>query len=563
MTGGASWRSVFDDEFGGTSVNPANWNVQNLSNYGSGNNEDECYLAANTTVADGALNLVGKRETVSGCGANPDGGSSYFFTSGMVTTRAQGGGLTFKFRQGYAEVRMRVPRGNLYWPAFWLVGAGDGSSPSWPDYGEIDVTEIYGSKPDISESNFHKADGNIGAQNHNVANLASDSTGINVNPPNAFVAGATNSWHTYGINWTANRLDWYIDGVKVRTYTAKTAADVAALGYEHSIILNLAMGGNGPAVLGPRLHRWRVRRRLRRRQPDRRPARCDAGRLRQGLAALSHRHRPAPVARGARRDPGGRGACRVALVAAGREPGARWLRRSARSGGGSVASRARTLRAALLLGLAGAVLLTLVLAGSGPARAAVGPPKSVTVKILPTAIQPPVVNVVPGETVVWVNQAGATRSILASDASFDSGALANGERFQFAFTQPRTVSYSVVQTPGFSGTVVVAVPGSAAPAPVASAGPAASPFAPAAPVANPADPQPSGFAYTGSATATNGLVGGLVLACGAGLVMTARRFGVAATFSRLSFSLGPDDLLPSRRHRRERKDEARRGRIRR
>jgi beta-glucanase (GH16 family) len=246
VTGGSSWKPIFDDEFDGTSVNSANWNVANQSNYGSGNNEDECYMAANTTVADGALNLTGKRETVSGCGTNPDGGSSYFFTSGMVTTRAQGGGLKFKFRQGYAEVRMRVPRGNLYWPAFWLVGAGDGSSPGWPDYGEIDVTEIYGSKPDISESNFHKADGQIGAQNVNVGNLASDSNGININPPNAFVAGATNDWHTYGINWTANRLDWYIDGVLVRSYTAKTAADVAALGYEHSIILNLAMGGAGP-----------------------------------------------------------------------------------------------------------------------------------------------------------------------------------------------------------------------------------------------------------------------------------------------------------------------------
>ncbi len=246
VTGGATWKPIFDDDFNGSKVDTANWNVQNQSNYGSGNHEDECYMAANTTVANGALNLVGKRETVSNCGSNPDGGNNYFFTSGMVTTRAQGGGLKFKFRQGYAEVRMRIPRGNLYWPAFWLVGAADGSSPGWPDYGEIDVTEIYGSKPDISETNFHKADGNIGAQNHNVANLASDSNGININPPNAFVAGATNSWHTYGINWTANRLDWYIDGVKVRSYTAKSAADVAALGYEHSIILNLAMGGAGP-----------------------------------------------------------------------------------------------------------------------------------------------------------------------------------------------------------------------------------------------------------------------------------------------------------------------------
>jgi beta-glucanase (GH16 family) len=245
VTGGTTWRTIFNDDFSGTAVDTTRWNVQNNSNFGSGNNEDQCYRAANTTVAGGALRMVGKRETVSGCGSNPDGGGSYYFTSGMVTTRQQGGPLKFKFRQGYAEVRMRVPRGNLYWPAFWLVGASDGSSPGWPAYGEIDVTEIYGSKPDISESNFHRTGGNIGARNHNVTTKTS-SSGLNINPPNPFVAGGTNDWHTYGINWTANQLQWFIDGVLVRTYNASTSADTSALGYEHSMILNLAMGGNGP-----------------------------------------------------------------------------------------------------------------------------------------------------------------------------------------------------------------------------------------------------------------------------------------------------------------------------
>jgi beta-glucanase (GH16 family) len=245
VTGGASWRTIFDDEFDGSSVDAANWNVMNNSNYGTGNNEDQCYRAGNTTVAGGTLRLTGKRETVTGCGSNPDGGSSYFFTSGMVTTRQQGGNLKFKYRHGYTEVRMRVPRGNLYWPAFWLVGAGDGSSPGWPDYGEFDVTEIYGAKPDISESNFHRAGGNIGARNHNVTTKGTSSS-LSINDPNPLVSGGTNDWHTYGFNWTDNTLQWFIDGVLVRTYTASSAADSAALSYEHSIILNLAMGGNGP-----------------------------------------------------------------------------------------------------------------------------------------------------------------------------------------------------------------------------------------------------------------------------------------------------------------------------
>jgi beta-glucanase (GH16 family) len=246
VTGGVPWTTVWADDFDGSAVSSARWNVMNNSNFGSGNHEDQCYRAANVSVAGGTLRLVGQRQSVTNCGANPDGGSTYFFTSGMVTTRAQGGPLKMKYRHGYTEVRMRVPRGNIYWPAFWLVGAGDGSSPGWPAYGEVDVTEIYGSKPDISESNFHRTGGNIGARNHNVNSPPSSTAGRNVNPPNPFVAGGVNAWHRYGLSWSANRLDWYVDGVLVRSYAAATVADRSALGYEHSLILNLAMGGNGP-----------------------------------------------------------------------------------------------------------------------------------------------------------------------------------------------------------------------------------------------------------------------------------------------------------------------------
>ena len=246
VTGGATWRGIWSDDFNGTAVDPTKWNVQDNSNFGSGNNEDECYKSANVTVAGGTLRLRGQRQTVTGCGANPNGGGTYYFTSGMVTTKAQGGSLKMKFRQGYLETQMRVPRGNIYWPAFWLAGAGDGSSPGWPDYGEVDISEIYGSRPDVTESNFWRSTGNIGAANHNVNSPGSSNTGVNVNPPSPFVSGGTNNWHRYGIKWSAARLDWFLDGVLVRSYTATSNADLAALGYEKSILLNLAMGGDGP-----------------------------------------------------------------------------------------------------------------------------------------------------------------------------------------------------------------------------------------------------------------------------------------------------------------------------
>jgi hypothetical protein len=205
----------------------------------SGNDEDQCYRSANVTESNGTLKLTARRQTVSTCGGNPDGGGSYYFTSGMITTRGQDAPLRKKYRQGYLEVQMRVPRGNIYWAAIWLADPVDGSSPGWPDYGEVDGSEIYGSRPDVTESNFWRAGGDIGAGDHNVNNPPSTNRGVNINPPNGYAAGGTTNWHQYGINWTATQLQWFVDGVLVRTFTASTNADLAALSYEKSIIVNL------------------------------------------------------------------------------------------------------------------------------------------------------------------------------------------------------------------------------------------------------------------------------------------------------------------------------------
>jgi plastocyanin len=217
-------------------------------------------------------------------------------------------------------------------------------------------------------------------------------------------------------------------------------------------------------------------------------------------------------------------------------------------------------RARLVGVLALGLLLALVLAGparsAGAAAADDEGPQPVTVRILASGLEPAMVQIEPGATVTWVNESGATRTIMAADASFDSGAMEQGERFQFAFTEPRSVTYSVTQAPQIQGEITVAAGGQ--PVPVPETTPAGDPFGQSG--ERPADPtaQPSGFAYTGSSTAVNGLIGGTVLAIGAGLLYSLRRYGVAGTFARLTFAPRSDDLLPSRRHRRERRDDARR-----
>lgn len=278
---GKEWKQIWSDEFNG-GLDTSKWNVQNNSNFGAANHEDQCYRAANVSVSGGALQLTGKRETVS-CGAtNPNtGNSTYYFTSGMVTTRAQGGPMKFKFRQGYIEARIKAPKGNLYWPAFWLVGPGDGSTPGWPDYGEFDITEMYGTRPDATFGTMHYACPNKAScmTAANVYNMKTGSSyggvsnfGTQMNDQATFdsYSGGMLNYNTFGLLWEANRITWYVngkavryfDGNEVRRYesngstTLENKVCTTAMGcpsipfstvfdYEKSIILNMALGGDG------------------------------------------------------------------------------------------------------------------------------------------------------------------------------------------------------------------------------------------------------------------------------------------------------------------------------
>eukprot|EP00977_Amphora_coffeiformis_P002385 scaffold448_cov156-Amphora_coffeaeformis.AAC.14 len=66
-------------------------------------------------------------------------------TSGRVTTRD-----TFSFTYGRLEARMRQPRGDWLWPAFWLMPAH--TDLPWPDGGEIDLMEGRGNIPGYTVS---------------------------------------------------------------------------------------------------------------------------------------------------------------------------------------------------------------------------------------------------------------------------------------------------------------------------------------------------------------------------------------------------------------------------
>ena len=229
VTGGYALK--WSDEFDGAAVDTNKWFVKDNSNYGSGNNEDQCFKAANVSVANGVLRLTAKKETVTCGGTNPDtGNKTYYWTSGMLTTQSDSSSPhKYEFNKGYAEARIKMPQGNPYWLGFWLVG-GTGA-PGWPAYGEIDITELVGARPDLTYGTFHYADSSGAHKQTSFSNILNEAKGVaGYNYPtndmmtpstwggNNVLAGANNAdFHTYGLLWESSKLVWYFDGNPFRS----------------------------------------------------------------------------------------------------------------------------------------------------------------------------------------------------------------------------------------------------------------------------------------------------------------------------------------------------------
>lgn len=274
---------IWGDEFSDTSVDSTKWNLRDKSNYGTGGNEDQCYYARNATESGGLLHITAKRETTQCGGKNPDGpDNTYYWTSAFLTTTAASGKpLTFSFKQGYVEARIKMPKGNIFWPAFWLVGGA--GAPGWPDYGEMDITEVAGGRPDITMGTFHYSctDPDQHCQTspkhfNLLANSATATSNTTLLTPQNFSTynGVTSSrFIRYGLLWEPDRITWYIDGKPFRTltttelitynpdgsiYATKSVSQLGTpdiplstvFGYEHTIDLNLSLGGTVPQGSG-------------------------------------------------------------------------------------------------------------------------------------------------------------------------------------------------------------------------------------------------------------------------------------------------------------------------
>lgn len=205
---------VWSDEFDGNDLNRKNWNVE-IDGNGGGNNEHQYYLDSkkNIDVSNGTLKIHALKENY----ARKD------YTSGRITTQNK---KTFLY--GKVEARMKLPRFQGAWPAFWMLG-NNIKQVGWPKCGEMDIMEA------------------INNDNNVYANLHWSYQGSNADTKGtAYNVGDRTAWHTYGMEWTETMARFYVDNHVYQVYTISDQAEMQEFREKQFIIFNLAIGGNWP-----------------------------------------------------------------------------------------------------------------------------------------------------------------------------------------------------------------------------------------------------------------------------------------------------------------------------
>lgn len=208
----AQWKLVWSDEFAYNGLpDPSKWgNEVGFIR----NNELQYYTSGrlqNTEVKDGFLYITARKEAYENAA----------YTSASITTEGK-----YSFTYGKAEARMKLPKGQGMWPAFWMLGQNI-REIGWPKCGEIDIMEHINSE-DILYGTLHW---------HNEKHV-SDGTKTPC---------TVGEFHTYSIEWEPKSIKWFLDG---KQYHEVNIADAVNNTEEFQrpfyMILNLAIGGDWP-----------------------------------------------------------------------------------------------------------------------------------------------------------------------------------------------------------------------------------------------------------------------------------------------------------------------------
>lgn len=212
VRGQYQWNLVWSDEFNGNTLNKENW-VYDIGGDGWGNNELQYYTdrSENVRVENGHLVIEAKKEEYGGMG----------YTSGRIKTK----GLQ-EFKYGRIEAKMKMPKGQGLWPAFWMLGSNIDSNV-WPTCGEIDIMEHVNNAENIHGTIHWDYNGYQTYTGKNKSNVEED--------------------HIYAIEWDDESIKWFVDDKQYLEANIKD--DINGTDEFHKpffILFNLAVGGNWP-----------------------------------------------------------------------------------------------------------------------------------------------------------------------------------------------------------------------------------------------------------------------------------------------------------------------------
>jgi beta-glucanase (GH16 family) len=211
---------LWSDEFDGNSLNSSNWMPESNIRF---NNELQEYKASgNYLVSGGVLTITAKKVN--------DNNQFGSYTSARIISKNKK-----EYKYGRMEIRAKLPKGRGTWPAIWMLGSNIDVTP-WPNCGEIDIMEYVGYNPGWVKGSVHCA-----------AHYGGNSIGGDYSVANE------EEYHVYGINWTADKIEYYVDD-KTKPYFTYSPDPITIADWPFNqpffLILNIAIGGDWGGAQG-------------------------------------------------------------------------------------------------------------------------------------------------------------------------------------------------------------------------------------------------------------------------------------------------------------------------
>lgn len=201
------------DEFtgkSGSAPRDALWGVRSGSGFDSG----IASYAANNVFLDGQSHLVIQAVR----------GKNGTYSSGWVWSKND-----VSYGYGTITARIKMPKGQGIWPAFWLVGA-DSDTVGWPACGEIDVVEL----PSTTTTMYSTVHGPIaGTTSTQQAQIIST------------LPDLSTDYHNYWVRHLPDEITFGIDNQTLGTMTPASLQPGETWVYNRPtyIMLNVAVGG--------------------------------------------------------------------------------------------------------------------------------------------------------------------------------------------------------------------------------------------------------------------------------------------------------------------------------